>query len=96
MEKVRRSGAFYIALLGHIDDTCDNLNDAQKELTEILSDLKVKQTHKKKMIIYYQNNYSLTLKQSKVWVFFNIMGQDKERDMERTQNCNFNSKNPLK
>ena len=47
MEKVRRSGAFYIALLGHIDDSCDNLNDAQKELTEILSDLKVKQTSQK-------------------------------------------------
>ena len=47
MEKVRRSGAFHISLLGHIDDTCDNLNDAQKELTEILSDLKVKQTSQK-------------------------------------------------
>ena len=47
MEKVRRSGAFYIALLGHIDDSCDNLNDAQKELTEILSDLKVEQSSQK-------------------------------------------------
>ena len=37
MEKVRRSGAFYIALLGHIDDSCDNLNDAQKEDDNLLS-----------------------------------------------------------
>ena len=47
MEKVRRSSAFHISLLGHIDDSCDNLNGAQKELTEILSDLKVEQTSQK-------------------------------------------------
>lgn len=47
MEKVRRSGAFHISLLEHINETCDNLNDAQKELTEILNDLKVEQSVQK-------------------------------------------------
>ena len=47
MEKVRRSGSFHISLLEHINETCDNLNDAQKELTEILNVLKVEQSLQK-------------------------------------------------
>ena len=47
MERVYHSGAFNIALLEDITETCDNLKDAQKELTEILTSLKVESSSQK-------------------------------------------------
>ena len=41
MERVRHSGAFHTSLLEDVNETCDNLKDAKKELTEILTSLKV-------------------------------------------------------
>ena len=50
MEKVRRSGAFHISLLEDVNETCDNLKDAQKELTEILTSLKIENSSQKEEI----------------------------------------------
>ena len=50
MEKVWRSGAFHISLLEDVTETCDNLKDAQKELTEILTSLKIENSSQKEEI----------------------------------------------